>query len=90
MKQRMIDFLNVFQGLRKTIVMLLLMIIGVWFRVKGYLDGNNFVSLFSTTVVSYFGANACEHFTSMVQDHLACKRAQAAQGSDTPPSKEEG
>jgi hypothetical protein len=82
MKQKFIDFLNVFQGLRKSIIMLLLMIIGVWFRLKGYLSGDNFVELFKATVISYFGANSIEHFTAMVQQHLASKSGATAVVAD--------
>lgn len=73
MADYLVNFLNVFVGLRKSIVMILLMIIGVIFRVKGFLDGAQFVDLFKATVISYFGANSVEHFSSMIKDHLADK-----------------
>ena len=78
MKQKWLDFLNIIQGLRKTLVMFLLMIIGVWFRLKGYLSGDNFTDLFKATVIAYFGANSVEHFTAMVQQHLVSRDAKAA------------
>lgn len=82
MKQKLIDFLNIIQGLRKTLVMFLLMIIGVWFRLKGFLSGDNFTDLFKATVIAYFGANSVEHFTSMVQQHLVSRDAATAAASD--------
>ena len=82
MKQRLVDFLNIIQGLRKTLVMFLLMIIGVWFRLKGYLSGDNFTDLLRATVIAYFGANSVEHFTSMVQQHLVSKDAANAAAND--------
>jgi purine-cytosine permease-like protein len=78
----MIDFLNIFSSLNKSLVMLLLMVIGVWFRLRGYLSGDNFVDLLKTTVVSYFGAHIAEHFTAMVRDHLASKNAPLAIAND--------
>lgn len=75
MAKYLLDCLAVFQGLRKSIVMLLLMAIGTILTVKGYLSGNNFVTLFQATVISYFGANGVEHVSSMVQAHLENKTA---------------
>jgi hypothetical protein len=82
MSDYLVSFLNIFTGLRKTIVMLLLMIIGVSFRVKGLLNGNEFVDLFKVTVVSYFGANSVEHFSSMVEAHLKSKSTVAVIDND--------
>ncbi|CAM6004828.1 unnamed protein product [Sphagnum balticum] len=62
--------------------MFLLMIIGVWFRLKGYLSGDNFTDLLKATVIAYFGANSVEHFTSMVQQHLVSKDAREAAAND--------
>lgn len=78
MSDYLVSFLNIFVGLRKSIVMILLMIIGVIFRIKGMLDGAQFVDLFKATVISYFGANSVEHFSSMIQAHLASKVASVA------------
>ena len=78
MKQKMIDFLNVLQVFNKSLVMLLVLAIGVWFRLKNYLNGDNFVELIKTTVIAYFGAHVSEHFVTMVRDHLASKNAPVA------------
>jgi hypothetical protein len=75
MKQKLIDFLNVFQALNKSIVMFLVLLIAIVFTVKGYLSGSNFVDLAKATVVSYFGVTGVVHFTSMVQQHLINKSA---------------
>ena len=73
MTQKIVDFLNVFQGLRKTVVMLALIIITVIFRIKGLIAPDNFEGLLKATVVSYFGSNSIEHFTTMVKAHLDSK-----------------
>lgn len=75
MNQKIADFFNIFLGLRKTLVMLLLMAIAVIFRVKGYLSGDNVVDMLKATTISFFGANSVEHFTAMVKEHLASKNA---------------
>lgn len=83
MAKYVLEFLDIFQGLRKSIVMVLLMIIGTVLVTKGYLNGGNFVDLFKATIISYFGANATEHVTGMIQAHLEGKN------KDTPDMKEE-
>ena len=91
MADYVLDFLNIFQGLRKSIVMLLLMVIGVALILKGFLNGGQFVDLFKATVISYFGANSVEHFISMVQAHLQSKSPNKEVKPDTIiVAKEEG
>lgn len=86
MKQKVIDFLNIFSALNKSIVMFLLLAISIIFRVKGYLNGDNFVELIKSTVISYYGVTGLVHFTSMIKDHLASKTTAAIVGdsSDVP------
>ena len=73
MAKYVLDFINIFVGLRKSIVMLLLMAISTTLITKGFLSGANFTDLLRATIISYFGANGVEHFTSMVQAHLNSK-----------------
>jgi hypothetical protein len=75
MAKYVLDFLNIFTGLRKSIVMLLLMIIGTYLILRGFLNGGQFVDLFKAVVISYFGANGVEHFSSMIQAHLESKNS---------------
>lgn len=75
MADYVLDFLNIFTGLRKTIVMLLTMAVGTTLIVKGYLSGNNYVDLMKTVIIGFFGANSVEHFSSMVKSHLDSKSA---------------
>lgn len=70
MTQYLVNFLNFFQGLRKTIVMLALLIVSIIFRIKGLIAPDNFEGLLKATVVSYFSSNAVEHYTSMVKERL--------------------
>ena len=68
--QAIVNFLNVFQGLRKTIVMLALIIITCVFRVKGLITPDNFEGLLKSTVIAYFGSNSIEHYTAMIKSRL--------------------
>jgi hypothetical protein len=70
MTQYIVDFLNSFIGLRKSIVMLSLMILTAIFRVKGYIGPDNFEGLLKATIVAYFGSNSVEHYTAMVKEKL--------------------
>lgn len=73
MTQGLVDFLNVFQDVNKTFLMLLLVTVGVIFRCKGLLDGAQMVDFLKTTTISYFGTASVLNLTSVVRDHLATK-----------------
>ena len=73
MKQKLIEFITVVSGMRKTIVMVLLVIIGVFFRIKGYLDGNQFVELLKNTVIAFFSANSIEHIGGVIKEYINAK-----------------
>ena len=73
MPQWLADFLEVFQDVNKTSLMIVLIILGSIFRLKGYVDGGQFVDLLKTTTISYFGTNTVIHFTSMIKDSLASR-----------------
>lgn len=73
MKQSLVDFLEVFQDVNKTAIMLFLLAVGALFRVKGYISGEGLVTLLQTTTVSYFGTTTFSHLTEVVKDHLATK-----------------
>lgn len=70
MTQYLVDFLNSLQGLRKTIVMFMVITISSAFRARGLIDPSNFEGLLKATVVAYFGSNAIEHYTSMVKERI--------------------
>ena len=73
MNQKLADALEVFSDTDKTAIMLLLLALASFFRMKGYVDGPGLVELLKTTTVSYFGTTTIVHFTSMIKDHLADK-----------------
>jgi uncharacterized membrane protein len=73
MVQKVVDFLNVFQGTRKTLVMLFLIALSIVFRIKGYIDGNNLVDLLKATALGFFASNSFEHYTSIIKSKIDAK-----------------
>jgi len=90
MVQYIVDFINVFQGLRKTVVMLAVLLVTCTFRVKGYIGPDNFEGILKATVVSFFASNGLEHYTAMVKERLlASGKKQEITEIDSSPMKEE-
>lgn len=73
MVNSVVNFLNTLQGLRKTAVMLSLIVLGAVFRVKGYMSGDNIVDLWKGTVIAFFSANGLEHISTTVKDYINAK-----------------
>ena len=73
MNQKILEFIGIFTGMRKTLVMFLLIFVGIVFRVKGYLSGDNFVDLLKGTTIAFFSANGLEHLTSTVKEYINSK-----------------
>lgn len=71
--QFIVNFLNTLQGLRKTAVMMALILLGAVFRVKGYISGDNMVDLLKGTVIAFFSANGLEHITTTVKEYINSK-----------------
>lgn len=89
MKEKLAEWISVISGMRKTIVMLLLVLIGVVFRIMGYLDGNQIVDLLKNTVIAFFSANSIEHIGNTIKEYVASKNAPASSDSkETEPTVE--
>lgn len=73
MKQKMAEFINSLYGFRKTLLVLILYIVGVSFRLKGLIDGGQLVDLFKGVTVSYLAANSFEHVTETVKTYINSK-----------------
>jgi hypothetical protein len=71
--QGIVNFVNSIQGIRKTLVMLALMVLSSFFLVKGLLTGNNFTDLLKATVLGFLACNSVEHLTSVVKEHINSK-----------------
>jgi hypothetical protein len=89
MTQYIINFLNTLQGLRKTMVMLSLILLGAVFRVKGYISGDNMVDLLKGTVIAFFSANGLEHITTTVKEYINAKGKKVEENVVSVSEKEE-
>lgn len=58
-----INFLN---GFRKFTIMILLMMVGIIFRLTGHLTGEEMVNLLSGTAVAFMASNSVEHMKDAV------------------------
>lgn len=75
MTQRVSDFLDAIMGFRKFIAFILLFIVGIVFRLTGFVDGAQFTDLMKNVAVAFFATNGLEHFTTMAKDFIAAKTA---------------
>lgn len=82
MKQKIIDFLNVFIDLQKALVMLLLIAIGIVFRVHDLVNGQEFVDLLKNTVIAFFAVQATQHIVATVNTYYNNKNAAGAAAGD--------
>lgn len=73
MRQKLAELINVIFGFRKFILMMALFAIGIIFRLKGYVDGGQFVDLLKNTSISFFAANGLEHITTTVKQYIDSK-----------------
>jgi hypothetical protein len=70
MRQKMADWINVIFGMRKFIAWLALFLIGVIFRLKGYIDGGQFVDLSKNSFMCFAAANGVEHMMTVAREYV--------------------
>lgn len=75
MRQKLIDFLNVFIDLQKALVMLLLIAIGIVFRIYNLVNGTELVDLLKNTVIAFFAVQATQHIVATVNTYYNNKNA---------------
>jgi ABC-type glucose/galactose transport system permease subunit len=75
MRQKLADFFNAFLDLQKALIMLLLIIIGVTFRVLNLISGSDMVDLLKNTVIAFFAVHATQHIVSTVNSYYNNKNA---------------
>lgn len=71
MRERLVELLDVIQGFRKFIIMLLLIVIGIVFRLENLLTGTDFVNLLQGTAVAFMASNAVEHIGSTIKEWMS-------------------
>lgn len=73
MSNKLSVFFDLLQGFRKFIVMMLLIIIGVVFRIENLISGSDFVNLLTSTTVAFMSANAIERIGDVIKTHILSK-----------------
>lgn len=68
------DFIQFINGFRKWSIMMILIIIGVSFRITGYLTGTEMVDLLRFTGVAFMSANSVEHIGKAVLEWIKQKK----------------
>ena len=68
------DALAFLNGFRKFVVMMMLVVIGIIFRVTDYINGKEFVDLLSATAVAFMSFNGVEHMTKAVKAWIESKK----------------
>jgi hypothetical protein len=78
MREKLAEFLDALMGFRKFIAFLLILAIGIVFRIINLVNGSEFVDLEKAVGVSFMATNSVEHFTTMVRDYIASRGANNA------------
>lgn len=73
MKEKIAEWLNVVFGMRKFIAWFFLFTIGVIFRLKDYVNGEQFVDLMKSTFAGFVAGNTVEHLVSFGKDYMNSK-----------------
>ena len=79
MKQKLADFIAIFLGLRKTIVMFALLLIGIVFRIEELINGEQLVTLLQSTTIAFFAANSVEHVGETIRHYVNSKGQQVTE-----------
>ena len=73
MKQDEAGFFDFLLGYRKTIAWFSLFTVAVIFRLRGYLDGGQFVDLSKATFLGFIAGNMSEHLGNLGQSYFKSK-----------------
>ena len=75
MKQKLVDFFNAFLDLQKALIMLLVILIGIIFRIENLITGSDMVDLVKNTVIAFFAVHATQHIVSSVNSYYSNQNA---------------
>lgn len=73
----MSDFLKFLNGFRKLTICIIAMALATAFLLSGHLTGEQYTSMLTVTIPSYFAGNVGEHLTETVKDWLKDKAKEA-------------
>jgi hypothetical protein len=62
--------IGILYGFRKTLLIMILYVVGVVFRCLGLIDGGQMVDLFKSITVAFMAGNGLEHMTSTVKTYF--------------------
>lgn len=74
MGRKLKNLLLYINGFRKFTIMMLLIIIGISFRLFDLVSGSEFVDLLKGSAIAFFSFNGVEHLTKAVKDWLVAKK----------------
>lgn len=70
---RLKDFISVLSGFRKFSVIMLVILVGILFRVLDYISGAEFVDLLKNTTIAFMSFNGIEHMTGAIKEWVQGK-----------------
>lgn len=73
MRQKLQELIDVIFGMRKFIAWVALFLVGIIFRLTGYVDGAQFVDLIKSTFLAFAAANGVEHLMGVAKDYVNVK-----------------
>lgn len=83
MTQKLADFIGALLGLRKTIVMFSLLIIGIAFRISNLINGAQLVDLLKATTIAFFAANSVERVGETVKTYINANGQKVTEKEET-------
>ena len=67
------NVLMAFYGYRKFSIMVVLILVGIVFRVMGYINGSEFVDLIKGTGIAFMSCNLGEHLLNTAKSYMKTK-----------------
>ena len=67
------DFINFLNGFRKLTICVVVLVLAAVFLISGHINGDQFASVLTITVPSYFAGNIGEHLTETAKQWLQSK-----------------
>lgn len=67
------EFIGLLNGFRKFTIMLLVIVVGIIFRLIDFVNGEEFVNLVQGTVIAYMAGNGIEHMTQTIKEWVKNK-----------------
>ena len=81
------SFFDFLLGYRKTLAWVAMFLVSVLFRMKGYIDGGQFVDISKATFLGFVSGNSIEHLGNLGKAYFNSKMAEVSKVPDN--SKEE-